>query len=287
MVAHMQTDSPPQYAAHAHLQLILRLEHVVKATFGTVTQMRGRIEPGTDGRRTANAIAQQIRRAHREASIGEKQSADISVGTLAQFADMTGHRLAWLVSGEGPERHGEVAPRASLQAALAAAVEVHVSDINQLVRNAPAQSSAQERPLLAANGAKLLALILAVARVDAHRQRASAIHASNWQIAMDVDRRVAGASMERPHLDRAIRVIDRMASDDAERTLREGTGPLGLFDLHELAIAGDVACWNDRPLPPFEVRVLPVAPFSAADPRPRAALVRQISNARRASQPEA
>ena len=285
----MQTDSPAQYAAHAHLQLILRLEQVIKATFGTATQMRRRFEPGTVGRRTANAIGQQIRRARREASIGEKQSADISVGTLAQFADMTGHSLAWLVSGEGPERHGELAPRASLQAELAAAVEAHVSDINQLVRNAasPAQSGAQERPLLVANGAKLLECILALARVDAQRQRASAIQASNWRVAMDVDRRVAGASTERPHLDRAIRVMDRMASDDAERSLRDGTGPLGLFDLHELAIAGDVACWNDRPLPPFQVRVESVEPFSDADPRPRATLVRQVSSARRERQRDA
>lgn len=279
----MQTLSPSQYAANSHRELIRRLEHVVAVTFGTKTQMRRHFLPGTVGRKTANAIAQQIRRANRTASIDEKQSADISVGTLAQFAQMSGHSLAWLVSGEGPERQGEVMPRVSLQAALAAAVEVHVSDINQLVHEqvSPTQRTTHERPLLTANGAKMLTFVLAAARADAKRQRASVMREEGWRLARDVDRRVAGASIERPHLDRAIRHMDRLASDQAEESLREGTGPLGLFDLHERAAAGDVACWNDRPLPTFHVRVLPVLPFSDADPRPRAALVRLLSSARR------
>lgn len=116
-----------------------RVHQVIQEDYGSDYQLEAKweAEPGSVRARNCAAVLRQVRAWVPVHALGPRQRAARArgrrgkapatrkpktwdVATLATFARLTGRRLAWLVSGEGPEREGEAMPRAELSAAIAA-----------------------------------------------------------------------------------------------------------------------------------------------------------------------
>lgn len=216
---------------------------------------------------------------------------------LWALCERIGVSAEWIFTGAGAMRRGETRARAELGAELADLVAARVADLvpprtvavkYETVTETKKGSTVTRpthpetfvpfavRPALEPDGARLVEFLLAAARQEVTRQLFELRRDDLWQEAEGP----GAIGPEHPRRERARDARRALQESYADQALAEGTGPLGLFRVAGGAAGLHAFDPDGGPLPPFQIRVLPIEPNSNHDPRRIARITRMLRKSR-------